>query len=60
MGKSVSGYLEKETGVLVDFYDNFDTILLSESSVWFGGKSRTELYTESIIALATPLKNGKR
>ncbi|MBW1864700.1 MAG: penicillin acylase family protein, partial [Deltaproteobacteria bacterium] len=32
------------TGTFIDFYQNFDRILLSETSVWFGGENRESLY----------------
>ena len=43
-GKNVCQHLSNETGVFIDFYQNFDRILLSETSVWFGEKSRESLY----------------
>lgn len=44
LGKPVTDYLEHETGIFIDFYYNFDCILLSEDSAWFGGESRDTLY----------------
>jgi penicillin amidase len=44
LGTKVTDYLLGETGICVDFYLNFDRILLSPQSRWFGGKSREELY----------------
>ena len=46
--ETVIDFLENETGTFIDFYDNFDKILLSEKSLWFGDKSREELYKEVI------------
>ncbi len=43
-GQAVTAYLEEETGVFIDFYDNFDRILLSDNSIWFGDKTRDEIY----------------
>ena len=43
-GETVTNYLKEETGVFIDFYDNFDRILLSEKSIWFGDRSRDEIY----------------
>jgi penicillin G amidase len=43
-GRDVCQYLSDETGVFIDFYQNFDRILLSETSVWFGGETRDSLY----------------
>jgi penicillin amidase len=43
-GKDVCRHLWNETGVFVDFYHNIDRILLSETSVWFGGENRESFY----------------
>ncbi len=44
LGEDVFRFLNKETGIYIDFYQNFDMILLSENSEWFNGLSREELY----------------
>ncbi len=44
LGEDVFHFLNKETGIYIDFYHNFDMILLSENSGWFNGLSREELY----------------
>jgi penicillin amidase len=44
MGEKVIEFLQNETGTFVDFYANFDRILLSETSPWFQGKSRDEVF----------------
>jgi len=46
--ETVTDYLRQETGVFIDFYDNFDRILLSKNSVWFGELSREEIYTNAV------------
>ena len=57
VGVGVIDQLEQETSIFADFYRNFDTILLSEKSSWFGGESRDELYTKIIgPALDTEIK----
>ena len=44
-----------ETCLFFDFYGNFDRVLLSEKSSWFGQKSRTELYRTALSkALPAP------
>jgi len=43
-GREVAGYLDDHTGILNDFYINFDRILLAEDSIWFCGKKREDLY----------------
>ncbi|MBN1533244.1 MAG: penicillin acylase family protein [Spirochaetes bacterium] len=48
MGEGVVDFFANETGVFIDFYQNFDRILLKERSAWFNGKSREELYRTAI------------
>jgi penicillin amidase len=43
-GERVCDFLAKETGMFTDFYLNFDRVLLSEKSAWFGEETREELY----------------
>ena len=43
-GKGVIEHLAQQTPLLVDFYLNFDGVLLSEDSAWFGGEHRDDLY----------------
>ncbi|MCP4124801.1 MAG: penicillin acylase family protein [Bacteroidetes bacterium] len=50
LGKDLVDFLQNETGVFIDFYDNFDKILLSKDSAWFKGRSRQELFSNAIIA----------
>jgi len=52
-GKTVTNYLQEETGVFIDFYDNFDKVLLSEQSVWFGNRSRDEIYKNAVTRSLT-------
>jgi penicillin amidase len=44
MGEGVIDFFAKETGTFVDFYQNFDRVLLSESSKWFNGNTREEIF----------------
>lgn len=48
VGEGVIEYLDSETGLFIDFYQNFDKILLAEKSAWFNGKTREELY-ENVV-----------
>lgn len=43
-GEAVVDYLQERTGLFVGFYLNFDRVLLSEDSAWFGGRPREDLY----------------
>jgi len=45
MGEGVIDFFANETGVFIDFYKNFDRILLAETSAWFNGKTREEIFT---------------
>lgn len=61
-GPEVARHLDVETGTFIDFYENFDRILLSESSAWFGGESRDDQY-RAILAEALnvePRRWGQR
>jgi len=58
-GKTVTDYLKEETGIFVDFYANFDRILLSEKSVWFGNSTRDEIFTNALNAINVPVKKWK-
>ncbi len=44
LGPGLIDYLGHETVTFVDFFMNFDRILLSEKSLWFNGLSREEIY----------------
>lgn len=44
VGEDVARFILDESGILVDFYQNFDRILLAENSLWFGGRSRETVY----------------
>lgn len=46
-GEMVVDYLAEETGAFIDFYDNFDRVLLAEESPWFGERSREEIYRQA-------------
>ena len=46
-GQTVTAFLKEETGVFIDFYGNFDRILLSEKSLWFGDESRDEIFRQT-------------
>lgn len=46
-GEAVIDYLDQETGAFIDFYENFDRVLLAEESPWFGDRSRVEIYRQA-------------
>jgi len=43
-GASVVDHLVDATGVFIDFYRNFDRVLLSEDTAWFAGRDRENIY----------------
>jgi penicillin amidase len=48
IGRDAVEYLMKETIVFSEYSGNFDSVLLSEKSSWFGGKKRDELYNRAV------------
>ncbi len=52
-GPDVMEFMINETGILTDFYYNFDRILLSAESVWYGPEGRDATWTR-IAAQALP------
>ena len=53
-GEAAVGHLQEHTGIFNDFYINFDRVLLSENTSWFGDRTRAEIYGEAAQkALAT-------
>jgi len=53
VGNTVIDYLQKETGVFIDFYHNFDRVLLAESSPWLGNRTREAVYREALTVALT-------
>lgn len=57
IGKGITDFLQNETGIFIDFYQNFDQILLAKNSIWFKGKQRNEIYKKVIdVALKGEVK----
>jgi len=55
LGSVMLALVVEKTSVFIDFYWNFDRVLLSEKSAWFGDRTRAEIYTRALQkALATP------
>ncbi|MBW2355260.1 MAG: penicillin acylase family protein, partial [Deltaproteobacteria bacterium] len=46
-GTDAVRHIDQHTGMFNDFYINFDRILLSENSSWFGNSTREELYSRA-------------
>lgn len=47
-GPAVIHHLAEETSVLAGFYANFDRVLLSEQSVWFGADGRDGAFARAV------------
>ena len=47
LGVDIVDFLAEETGTFIDFYENFDRVLLAEESIWFGEHSRGALYLQA-------------
>ncbi|MEM7156970.1 MAG: penicillin acylase family protein [Myxococcota bacterium] len=52
LGEQVLRHLQDGTGVFIDFYQNFDRVLLAESSPWLGERSRNEVYRSAFDSVA--------
>ncbi len=48
MGLDLIDFLKNQSGIFIDFYANFDRILLSDTSEWFLGRERVEIYKKAI------------
>ncbi len=60
MGTEVVDYLLGESGIFIDFYDNFDRILLSENSMWFENENKNTIFKRAIEkALKVEIKGWK-
>ncbi len=46
-GAEACDHIDRHTGIFNDFYINFDRILLSEKSIWFGDNTREDLYLKA-------------
>ncbi|PHS20123.1 MAG: penicillin acylase family protein [Kangiella sp.] len=59
-GEAVVEFLQKESGMFIDFYDNFDQILLKKESTWFDRRTQKQLFKRAIdTALAGSIKEWR-
>ncbi len=57
LSEAAFDYLWEQTGIFIDFYQNFDSILLKNSSLWFQEREQNEIYRKAIQeALKEPLQ----
>lgn len=54
LGDEAGATLQNSTGIVTDFYCNFDRILLSGQSAWFGDESREEFFRRVAGAYLPP------
>jgi penicillin amidase len=61
-GVDVLEHLIRETGVFIDFYQNFDDILLNERSCWYGAQGRDQSFVDAFkyVALSFKVDNAPR
>jgi penicillin amidase len=61
-GAQVIEHLRDATGTFIDFYQNFDRILVAESSPWLGGRTREEVWSAALqkVVEQVPEPWGKR
>ena len=49
LGAGVAGHLVRETGMLADFYDAFDKVLLAPASPWFGARTQADIWRAAAL-----------
>lgn len=61
-GAPVIGHLREATGIFIDFYQNFDRLLVAESSPWLGERTRDEVWRTALTRVAdvNPMPWGER
>ncbi len=61
-GAPVIEHLRNATGIFIDFHQNFDRILVAESSPWLGGRTRDDVWRAALqeVSGQTPVPWGKR
>ena len=51
-GAQVIAHLQDATGTFVDFHQNFDRVLLSDSSPWLGGRTREDVWSAALARVS--------
>jgi penicillin amidase len=51
-GAAVIDHLRDATGAFIDFYQNFDRVLVAESSPWLGERRRNEVWSAALAKVA--------
>jgi len=53
LGETATDYLSNETGTFIDFYANFDAVLLAESGPWLAERTREDVFTIALDSIST-------
>lgn len=53
-GERVGKHLVQETGVFIDFYQQFDNIMLNPNSSWLGNKSQEDIFLNAFQHMKIP------
>ena len=48
LGIEVTRFMDEHTGIFNDFYLNFNRVMASESSAWFNGRKREDIYKHAL------------
>lgn len=59
LGAKVVEHLSIESGLFIDFYQNFDNVMLNENSAWFAGSSRNEKFINAFQTIGHSKKLAK-
>jgi penicillin G amidase len=61
LGDGVIRFMDEHTGIFNDFYLNFNRVMVSETSAWFNGRKREEIYKRALdkISILTPKAWGE-
>ncbi|MFW2387428.1 MAG: penicillin acylase family protein [Polyangiales bacterium] len=51
-GQAVIEFLRDASGIFIDFYQNFDRVLVAESTPWLGERSREQVWTSALAKVA--------
>jgi penicillin amidase len=51
-GAPVIEHLRDATGIFIDFHQNFDRVLLAESSPWLGDRARDQVWSAALTRIA--------
>jgi penicillin amidase len=60
LGEAAVNALRRDSGIFIDFYQNFDRVLLAQQSAWLEGRTREEVFGQAATrALEAPVGKWK-